>query len=268
MRRSSFGDPAFTTRVEGPNTSSLKAGFFKNVAASVLKTAGVARQGPFASGTTRQGLHARRAVFARDALAVRFADSRMEHDARRRDAHFLGKGLFEGRGIGPFRDHDQARVDAKLAHAHGERTLQAGGHFVPATGGHRARQKKDRIDAAHLGIDRDRLGPGRSQVEERASALPRTGESDRLDVRMLHERLADHAARSVKERVRSLRQTAFGRRAQDGVADDFRGARMGVVRLDDDRIARRQRRDDIAARRRKRQREIARAENHHRADAA
>ena len=62
--------------------------------------------------------------------------------------------------------------------------------------------------------------------------------------------------------------TAFLDRGMDRLSDDFAGARMGVVALDHNRTARRQRRRGVAACSRKGQREIRRAKHRHRADRA
>ena len=58
-------------------------------------------------------------------------------------------------------------------------------------GRERRRHQNHRVDAAHLGEYRDRLRACGGDIAQRTAALERAGEADRLDRRVLDQRLAE-----------------------------------------------------------------------------
>ena len=131
----------------------------------------------------------------------------------------------------------------------------------------RGGQQRDRIDAAHLGIDRDRLGPRGRDAHQREAAAARAGEADRLDARIGDQRVAEldcprrAGARTCPPAGRTPPRPPESRARR---ARDVPG--MGRVALDDHRAAGGQRRGGVAAGDREGEREVARAEHGHRAE--
>ena len=97
--------------------------------------------------------------------------------------------------------------------------------------------KTDRIDAAHLGIDRDRLVALCGEAHQRQPAAARSGEADRLDARIGYQRLADRIAGAVEQGEDAFGQVACHRRVADRLPDQRRGAGMRRMRLGDDGAA-------------------------------
>ena len=154
----------------------------------------------------------------------------------------------------------QARLRAKLANAERERLLQSLGKRRPALA-QCARQQEDRIQAAHLGKDGDRIRPRGRRVEQRPACGARASEPRRARVRMFHQRCPDDRAAAVQQRKHAGRQPAsVGRRAHGG-GDQFGGAGMAAVGFDDDRAAGRQRARRVAPGHGERERKVARTKH-------
>ena len=95
---------------------------------------------------------------------------------------------------------DHAGLGAELPDAERERADETLRELLAAGCRGRGRDH-DRVDAAQLAVERDRVGaPGR-EVEQRAAARERAGEAGGLDDRMLHERVAGLAALDERERA-------------------------------------------------------------------
>ena len=88
-----------------------------------------------------------------------------------------------------------------------------------------------------------------------------SGEADGLDARVGHEGDAEFGTRPEEQREGAGRQAGIGDRFADRAADEFGGAGVRVVGLDDDRAAGGQRRCGVAAGDREGQREVAGAED-------
>ena len=122
-------------------------------------------------------------------------------------------------------------------------------------------EEEDGVDGAHLGVDRDRLGPRCGGGDECHSAGTGSGETDCLDARVGDERDTEFGAVSVEQR-----EGACGKaRGGDGVGyrapDELGGSWVGVVCLDDDGAACGQSRCGVTACDREGQREVACAED-------
>ena len=107
------------------------------------------------------------------------------------------------------------------------------------------------------------MGSGRPAAAA-TRAVPRSagpGETDRLDSGVGHEGDSEFGARPEQQGEGTRRQPRIGDRFGDRAADQFRGAGMGVVRLDHDGTSGGQRRRGIAAGYREGQREVAGAED-------
>ena len=100
---------------------------------------------------------------------------------------------------------------------------------VGAAGGQRAVEQEDRVDRAHLGVDRDRLGPGGRGGDECRSAGTGSGEADGLDARVGHQGDAEFGAGSEEQREGARGQARGGDGVGDGAADELGGAGVGVV---------------------------------------
>ena len=165
-------------------------------------------------------------------------------------------------------DRDQeARVCAELPDAEGYRSADAVGQ-VDRGASEPLREEEDRVDAAHLGEDRNRLAAARGEVEERATAAERTREADRLGRGVLDHLGADRVSLAVQQRERALGESGIGDGLRDHAADHLRRPRVVRVRLDDDRAARGECRRGVAAGNREREREVRRAEHTDRPDRA
>ena len=206
-----------------------------------------------------------RARQAVNAFLIGFANAGRQHGRGRGcfDGGFCrGEEFVERRACNA---EDEAGIGAELPRAERQRADE----FLPdvlRAGGKRVRHQEHRIDAAHLGIDGDRLGTRRRRPHQRRAAGPRSGEAHRLDVRMLDQRRADLRAGAEQHREHAFRQPAGFDRLLHRAADEFGCAGMRGVGFDDDRTASRKRRGGIAAGDRKGEREIARAEHRDRAD--
>ena len=112
---------------------------------------------------------------------------------------------------GPSTREDQPGIGAELPRAHRQRGRRTRLPIARPRAGQRRRQQQDRVDAAHLGIDRDRLGPRRPRSAPAPSRRRREPvKPDRLDPRIRDQRRADFAAGTEQQREHALRQAAFG----------------------------------------------------------
>ena len=191
-------------------------------------------------------------------LVIAAQGAGIEHGLRRLIAdqlrHLLGERAESRRREA---DH-QAGVGTELAAALHHRGSQLAGH------GLRARlqglgQHDDRVDARHLGEHRDRLRACRRHVAQGAPALERAGKADRLDRRMLDQRLTDAATEDHVEHAR--RHFGGLGRTNDRIGDALGRGHMPAVGLEHHRATGRQRGGGIPARRGKRQGEVARAKH-------
>jgi len=200
-----------------------------------------------------------------DALLVRGMDTAGEH---RRSGCVGQRG---GRGgderIEPLafdRDHETG-IGAELPRAHrqrpDERRSQRRAASLQGFG-----QQDDRVDARHLGIDRNGDLTALRQLDERQAAGTRSGEADRSDARILHQRAAEIVAGADQMREHTLRQTTGRNRGVDRAGNHRAGRRMRRVALDDDRATGSQRRCGVATGGREGERKIARAEHRDRAE--
>ncbi len=121
-------------------------------------------------------------------------------------------------------------------------------------------EQEHRVDRAHLGVDRDRLGPTGSRSHECHSAGTGSGEADGLDARVGYQRDTEFGPVSVQQREGARGQARCGDGIGDGAADELGGAGVGIVGLDDDGASRGERRCGVSARDREGQREVAGAE--------
>ncbi len=104
----------------------------------------------------------------------------------------------------------------------------------------------------------------RRQIEERPATLQRAGESHRLNRRMLYQ-IGPHAVAEDHVEDAGGHPGAFAC-ALDRLSGQLRGDHMAAVRLEHDRAAGGERGGGVAARGGKRQREVAGAEDRHRAE--
>ena len=124
----------------------------------------------------------------------------------------------------------------------------------------------DRVHAAHLGVDRDRLRPRGGAVVQRPAGRQRAGEADggisggRRAPRRSRWRPPSTCANVAVGQAGSATAAATSR------GDELARARMRRVALDDDRAARGQRGRGVAAGHAEGQREVAGAEHGHGAD--
>ena len=172
----------------------------------------------------------------RDAFLVGLMDAGSEHDAVGAFREEYGELADEGfRGGGAGQD-DQTGLRAELTDAEGARAEQAGGDGFAACG-EGAFEQDDRIDAAHLGVDRDRSRTGGSGVHQGTTAHAGAGEADGAEGRVLGDLLADDASFAHQERERAFRKTGGLHGFDDEPAHDFGGADVRVVGHHDDRAA-------------------------------
>ncbi len=82
-------------------------------------------------------------------------------------------------------------------------------------------QEQDRIDAAHLGVERDRLGPALGDGREGQAGAARTGEAGGLDAVVGDQALRDLDAGVVQHGEDARRQAAGLDRRLDGAADQL-----------------------------------------------
>ena len=125
---------------------------------------------------------------------------------------------------------------------------------------------EDRVDAAHLGIHGNRLrtaGPG---VEQRPASRQAAGERYRPGQRMPDQRHGDLVARALQHRKDAGRHPEPLDGANHRSSRELGRGGMRRVRLDDYRAPGGQRRRRVCAGHRERQREVAGAEDRHRAN--
>jgi len=169
---------------------------------------------------------------------------------------------FGGRGL----DHqEQARLRAELADAQGAGSRQARGDgFTTCREG--TFEQDHRVEAAHLGVDRDGDLAFGGDIHEGATARAGTGETDGAQGRVLGQELADVLTVAHEHREGAFRETRGAHGIDDEAAHDFGRARMGVVRHDDDGITRGERGGRVAAGDGIGEREITGAEHRDRAE--
>ena len=186
-----------------------------------------------------------------------------EHDARRCRPKRLAGGLNEGFEIRPLERQHEAGIGAELASSHGERTHEPGADRGRPCG-QRCGQQDHGIDAAHLRVHRDRLGPPGGNAHQGESAAARAGETHGLDARVRDQRRPERVVCSEQQGKYAFRHIAGARRRLHDPAHQLRCAGMSRVRLDHDGASRGQCRCRVATRHRKGEREIAGTEHGHR----
>ncbi|MNK68871.1 hypothetical protein D3C87_882490 [compost metagenome] len=213
------------------------------------------------------GQHVAHAVAGSDAVAaitIGRSDAIGQHDLRADFGKSSTRG-FRDRVCLRGKNDGNARIGAELAGTHGERTRPAlGNGFTASRNGFR--QQEHRVDRTEFAEEGDRLGALGAEVEERAAAGERTGETDRLDARMLHERGTDIAAAALDQREDAGMQIVLLNGGENGFGNDFAGAGMGGVTLDNHWAAGRQSRCGVTAGRGESEREVGGAEDRNGAD--
>ena len=138
------------------------------------------------------------------AFLVGLMDAGGEHDAVSAVGEEGGEFVderFSGRGTG---QDDESWLGAKLADAERAGANHAGGDgFTTRDEG--AFKQDDRIDAAHLGVDRDGGRTSRGGVHERATSGTGAGEADGAEGGVLGDLLADDTSFAHQERERAFR---------------------------------------------------------------
>ena len=195
-----------------------------------------------------------------ETLLISLMDTGGEHDAIGAFGEEHGELGDEGFGRGGAGQDDQTRLRAELTDAERARTDQAGGDGF-AAGGEGAFEQDDGVDAAHLGVDRDRRRTRGGGVHQGAAADAGAGEADGAEGRVLGDLLADDASFTHQERERAFRETGRLDGFDDESAHDLGGADVRVVRHHDDGAARGEGRGGIAAGDGVGEREVARAED-------
>ena len=199
-----------------------------------------------------------------DALLVRGMNARREHRRRCDLAKRCGSGFGERVQPRTFERKYQARVRAELTDPERQRGHEVLAHLFGARC-KRTGKQDDRVDAAHLGIYRDGLGPFVGDLEQCQTACARTGEADGFHIRMCDQALAQRARIAIEEREHALGQIAGFHGGRHCLRNEI--ARTGMCRmtLHDYGTACSQGRSGIAAGHREGEGEIAGAEDHHRA---
>ena len=195
-----------------------------------------------------------------DTVSIVLCDAGGEHRRGRRLRDSVASRGEEAVKTGPVDGDHQAGISAELARSHRERCDERAAE-VGAVGGQGAVEQEHRVDGAHLGVDRDGLGAGRRAGDESRSRSAGPGEADRLDSPVGYEGDSEFGPRLEEQGEGTRRQPRIGDRFGDRAADQFRGAGMGVVRLDYDGTSGGQGRRGIAAGYGEGQREVAGAED-------
>ena len=200
-----------------------------------------------------------------DALGEGDGEAGVEHRCRHGGCDGVRGGVDEVVGTGTVDQEHQARTGAELADT-GVHRGDVGGAELGAAVGERTGKHEDRVDARHLGVDRDRNRTGRGGGGQRQTALPGTGEADRTDAGVGDQRDADvRPDPKISENVPSGRPWVCTAVA-DGTADQFGGTRVRRVRLDDHRGAGGQRGGGVAAGDGEGEREVTGREHRDRAE--
>ncbi len=192
----------------------------------------------------------------------RALDARCQHDARRLGAYRGSGRRAERIECRALERQQQARVGAELADAEHQRIGQVARNGFAACG-QRFGQQEDRVDAAHLRIDGDRLGTIAGDLHQRQATAARTREANRLDGGMGNQFRADRVAGAGQQREHAFGQAGIGHRLADCAADQLGCARVRGMGLGHDRAAGCQRRGGIAAGDREGEREVAGTEHRH-----
>jgi hypothetical protein len=188
------------------------------------------------------------------------ADALREHDGAVGLAgavlEFLGKGIAVGVG----REENESGLGTELADAEGEGVKERSGDGGTARG-EGLWQKDEGIGAAHLREAGDGVWPGGCEVHEGASSAQGAGEADCFYVRVLDE-CGGHLGSGIEEeREDAGWEIAGGDGAGDDVSDQFAGAGVSGMSLDDDGIAGGERGGGVSASDGKGEREIAGSED-------
>ncbi|MNZ20039.1 hypothetical protein D3C78_370850 [compost metagenome] len=213
---------------------------------------------------TGQMAHARVLLQALYAAGIAAQGTGIEHGLRWLVGHLRSQCRDEGAERFTGNANDQPGVGAELPATQYHRCGEFLGHLL-AAGLQRRRQHQHRVDAAHFGEHRDRLRARCGQVAQGTAALERTGETDRLDRRVAHQRFTDTGAIDHVEHASG--HAGSHRRTLDGFSHQLGSGHMAAVGLDHYRAAGSQCCGGVAAGRGERQREVAGAEHGHRAKA-
>jgi hypothetical protein len=129
---------------------------------------------------------------------VAFQNAGVEHRSRLRAGDQPAELICELREVFVEHPDGQPRTCAELSHAERDRILQSFGDrfraFAQSPG-----QNKDGVDAAHLGVNGNRIEAAGGGVKKRAPAAQRAGEADRPRKRMFDQTDADLMPRAVKQ---------------------------------------------------------------------
>ena len=127
-------------------------------------------------------------------------------------------------------------------------------------------QEEDGIDAAHLGVEGNRLGTRVGDIKEGAPSCERSGEGGRGDAGLAHEPATGRRGAALDQGKDALGHARACRGPLDGTCRDLAGAGMGGMGFDDNGTAGGKGRDRVGAEHGDGNGEIARPEDGDRAD--
>jgi hypothetical protein len=244
-----------------PNTSSCSERSRRNASAVVGEQRRLAPEA-LAALPLGDGRHEVVGAQGGDALDVGLVDAGGQHGGGGGGAHRPRRPALERRQPGTVeREHQAGLVQNCPAPRVSEATKAS--PIASPRAARRLRQEDDRIDRAHLGVDRDRLRPRLGDLHERQARAPRAGEAHRLDPPVGDQGLADGPAGIEQQREHAGRQAAARHRLLDGAAGDLRRPRVRECALTITGQPAAQRRGGVAAGHRERQREVAGPEHRH-----
>src|SRR5574341_1057707 len=140
------------------------------------------------------------------ALFVTLQNAGIEHRSGLSGADQTIELIGESREVLIEQADGQPRTGAELPYAKRDRILQSFGDCVRAFA-QSSGQDEYRIDAAHLGVYRNRIGAAYGRIEQRASTAQATCETDRPRQRMFDQSDAYLASRAVKQREHARRHS-------------------------------------------------------------
>jgi hypothetical protein len=136
---------------------------------------------------------------------------------------------------------DDAGIGAELTGPEGDRVSVAFGQGGTSLA-KRTREHKNRVDAAHFGVDRDGARAGRGEIEKSASGGLRSGETNRRYSGLLHQLRSDFDS-AMEQAENTGIDSAKLDGASDGFCREFGGTGMGWVAFHHDWATGRERGD-------------------------
>ena len=159
---------------------------------------------------------------------------------------------------------NQSRLGAELSDTQREGSEETFGDLRAARDESFGKHE-ERIGGAHLREAGNRLRARRGHLHQRPAGRQGAGEADGLYLGMLDQRRANLRAGAEEQREDSRRQAALFCAVANDLCNQFTGAGMRRMSLDDDRIARGERGSRISAGDRKGERKVARSKDNDRA---